>query len=214
MKRVNLKYSVAFLLMLLLLVPVDKASAQQATGLYVSAYAGYVAPQDMHWDINTAGVSFDVDTNSTGILGFKVGWVPPTAKYLALEMDLNYIFESNYGPTTISGVTESGNVYLSNVLFNLLLKYPEGRFHPYVGAGIGWSYFNIDGLETVGGRSFLTSEDAYSFAWQFLAGIDFDISPNLSVDLCYRYYGTDPSLTITDIEYRANILTVGLNFRF
>jgi len=214
MKRVNLMHFITFTLMLLLLVPFGNASAQQVSGFYVSGYAGYVAPQDMNWDVTTAGVNFDVETDSTGILGFKVGWVPPTAKYLALEMDLNYIFESNYGPTTISGVTESGDVYLSNVLFNLLLRYPEGRFHPFIGAGIGWSYFNIEGFETFGGRSFYTSEDAYSFAWQFLAGIDFDISPNLSIDLTYRYYGTDPSLAITDIEYRASIFTVGLNFRF
>ena len=214
MRRVRWMHWCAFLLMLFLAAPVGTASAQQATGFYVSAYTGYVVPQNMNWDVTTAGVSFDVDTDSTGILGFKVGWVPPAAKYLALEMDFNYIFESNYGPTTVSGVTESGDIYLSNVLFNLLLRYPDGRIHPYIGGGIGWSYFNIEGFETVGGIPYYASEDAYSFAWQFLAGIDFDISPNLSVDLCYRYYGTDPSLLITDIEYRASIFTVGLNFRF
>ena len=151
MRRVRWMHWCAFLLMLFLAAPVGTASAQQATGFYVSAYTGYVVPQNMNWDVTTAGVSFDVDTDSTGILGFKVGWVPPAAKYLALEMDFNYIFESNYGPTTVSGVTESGDIYLSNVLFNLLLRYPDGRIHPYIGGGIGWSYFNIEGFETVGG---------------------------------------------------------------
>jgi opacity protein-like surface antigen len=214
MNRVNLKCFVAFFMMLLLIAPAGNAYAQQKLGFYVGAYAGYVSPQDMHWDVNTAGVSFDVDTDSTGIIGGKFGWVPPAAEYLALEVDLNYTLESNYGPTTVSGVTESGDIYLSNILFNLLLRYPEGRFHPYIGAGIGFSYFNIEGFETVGGRSYYTYEDDYTFAWQFIAGVDFEVAPNWSVDLTYRYFGTNPSLLYTDIEYQVSIITAGFKFHF
>jgi opacity protein-like surface antigen len=213
MKRLNVRFIALVFLALVFVAPADEAAAQ-GQGFYLGVFGGYVMPDDMKFTTTPPGVSYDISTDDTGIMGVKFGWVPPTVKYLALEMELGYIFESNYGPTTNYGVTMSGDVYLSNVMFNLLFRYPTGKIHPYLGAGIGWSYFNVEGVESDGRFLYYVSEDDYAFAWQFLAGVDFEIANNMSIDLGYRYFGTDPNLTITEIEYRANIFTVGLNFRF
>ncbi len=213
MKKTAFSVTILLLSVFMVFLPIKNAPAQTSP-FYVGVFGGYVMPEDMNFDVNTAGVSFDVTTDSTGIIGFKFGYVLPAARFLALEMEFNHIFEHNYGPTTVSGVIEAGDVYLSNFFFNALLRYPDGKIHPYVGAGIGSCYFNIKGIETYRGVTYFAEEDDYSFAWQFLAGVNFEIANNLSVDLGYRYYGTDASLLITDIEYRANIITAGINFHF
>jgi len=69
-------------------------------------------------------------------------------------------------------------------------------------------------VETVGGGSFYQEEYETSFAWQFLGGLNFQIAPNLSADLTYRYFGTDPHLAFVDVEYRASMVSLGLNFHF
>jgi opacity protein-like surface antigen len=97
----------------------------------------------------------------------------------------------------------------------LLLRYPKGRFHPYVGGGIGWSYFNIHNLETKpNGITEIQDESNTNFAWQLLGGLNFEIVPNLSADLTYRYFGTDPHLDVIDVNYRTSVITAGLNFHF
>ena len=48
----------------------------------------------------------------------------------------------------------------------------------------------------------------------FLAGVNFDLAPNLSADLGYRYFGTNPSYTLIDTTYRAQAVTLGINFHF
>jgi opacity protein-like surface antigen len=213
MKKTAFAVSIFLLSVCMVILPIKDAPAQTSP-FYVGVFGGYVMPEDMHFNVNTAAVSFDVATDSTGIIGFKFGYVLPAARFLALEMEFNHMFEHNYGPTTVSGVIEAGDVYLSNFFFNALLRYPDGKIHPYVGAGIGSCYFHIKGTETYRGVTLFAEEEDYSFAWQFLAGVNFEIANNLSVDLGYRYYGTDASLLITDIEYRANIITAGINFHF
>lgn len=217
MRKRAFAVSILLFSVFMVFLPIKDALAQTSP-FYVGVFGGYVMPEDMNFDVTTAGVSFDVTTDSTGIIGFKFGYVLPAARFLALEMEFNHMFEHNYGPTTVPSargdVREAGDVYLSNFFFNALLRYPDGKIHPYVGAGIGSCYFNISGTETLGGVTWFEEEDDYSFAWQFLAGVNFEIANNLSVDLGYRYYGTDASLLITDIEYRANIITAGINFNF
>ncbi len=193
--------------------PTGSAIAQ-VRPFYGGVFGGYTITQDMTWHSKTSGDSLDLNVDNTGMFGFKGGFIIPQAPVLALEFEYYHIFEHNYGPAQTSRVTETGNVYLDNFFFNLLLRYPQGRIHPYVGAGIGFSSFNIINLETFRGITFEQREYETSFAWQFLGGLNFEIAPNLSVDLTYRYFGTDPHLTVTDIEYRTSVISAGINFHF
>ncbi len=211
--RTRFKTVLAVAAILMTLLSVGTSSAQ-ITGLYLSAYTGYVAPDDMNVDLRGVGHSFDLDTDQTGIFGAKIGWTPPILGFFAMEVDVNHIFESNYGPTMVNGILETGDIYMSNVFFNVLLRAPVLPIRPFAGAGIGSSSFHIQGTEIVGGRPYTASEDDLAFAWQFLAGVEMDIMPFWSIDLTYRYFGTDPSLDLADVEYRASIFTVGFSFRF
>ncbi len=98
---------------------------------------------------------------------------------------------------------------LNNFLVNLILAFPEGKIHPYRG-GIGASSMNIRNTDSVGHRE-LAGDGTACLA--VLAGAT-QLAPNLSADLAYRYFGTNPDFTVIDVDYRAHAVTFGLNFHF
>jgi opacity protein-like surface antigen len=206
--------TIAILFMIgILLAPTGSAVAQTRP-FYIGVFGGYTIPQNMTWESKITGESLNINVDNTGMIGFKFGYILPPVRFLALEFEYNHIFEHNYGPAEASGVREAGDVYLDNFFFNLLLRYPKGRIHPYVGAGIGFSYFDIKNLETFQGFTVEQWESNTAFAWQFLGGVNFEIVPNISVDLTYRYFGTDPHLSVVDVDYRTSVISAGINFHF
>lgn len=62
---------------------------------------------------------------------------------------------------------------------------------PYVGAGIGGARHTVSGLTDVntpvGGSAYAPDHTSYSLAWALHAGLAFDITPNLKLDVGYRY---------------------------
>jgi len=183
--------------------------------LYFGVFGGYVAPQDMTWTSKVTGVSADLALDSSGMMGLKMGYILPQARALAFELEWNYMFNETIPSQVVSGVRESGEVALNNFLVNVILRYPEGKIHPYIGGGIGASSMYIQNTESIGGRVVnVADETATGFAWQFLAGVNVDLAPNLSADLTYRYFGTNPGFSLIDVDYRTQAITFGLNFHF
>jgi opacity protein-like surface antigen len=107
------------------------------------------------------------------------------------------------GPTQFADfyrASASSVVGLVNAYANLGSYY---GISPYVGAGVGFAQNNITGftdqgfayapfggLGPAGGYSGNGSKT--SFAWALMAGLDFNITPNLTLELGYRYlnYGS------------------------
>lgn len=186
-----------------------------ASPLYFGVFGGYLAPQNMSWSSKVTGASADFSLDSSGLLGLKLGYIVPQARALAFEMEWNYMFQQNMPAQKAGAFTESGNVALNNFLVNLILRYPEGRVHPYIGGGIGGSSMNIQNTEALGGAVVnVANETATAFAWQLLAGVNVDLAPKLSADLGYRYFGTNPGFTAINVNYKAQAVTFGLNFHF
>jgi opacity protein-like surface antigen len=182
--------------------------------LYFGVFGGYVAPQDMTWTSKVTGVSADLALDSSGMMGLKMGYILPQARALAFELEWNYMFNQTIPSQVVSGVRESGEVALNNFLVNVILRYPEGKIHPYIGGGIGASSMNIQNTEVSRNIVYVNDETATGFAWQFLAGINVDLAPNLSADLTYRYFGTNPGFSLIDVDYRTQAITFGINFHF
>ena len=71
-------------------------------------------------------------------------------------------------------------------------------FTPYVGAGVGFARNTLSGLtdtafNTLAGGSMSSSagyagdHSKWNFAWALMAGLSFDVTQNLKLDLGYRY---------------------------
>jgi outer membrane protein OmpA-like peptidoglycan-associated protein/opacity protein-like surface antigen len=61
----------------------------------------------------------------------------------------------------------------------------HGRFHPYIGVGVGAAQLEADLIDG------FNLDDDTVFAYQAGAGIAFDITDRLTADLGYRYFATD-----------------------
>jgi opacity protein-like surface antigen len=214
MRKTAFAVSVFLLSVFVILLPAGDVKAQMRP-FYVGIFGGYTMPDNMK--VDAPGLPYEVDLNNGGMLGAKFGYIPPGARFLAFEIELNGMwndYDRQVVVTTPFIGTEQGDASLANFMVNALLRYPEGRVHPYVGFGIGWSTVTLDGTETGNGIVYSYEDDDTSFAWQFLAGFTFDITPMLDLELGYRYFYTEPHFDISDVEFKTNVVTLGFNFHF
>jgi opacity protein-like surface antigen len=67
-------------------------------------------------------------------------------------------------------------------------------FSPFLGAGVGFADNRTSGFadQTSPGRAGYANGSRTSFAWAMMAGVDYDLTPNLKLELGYRYlsYGS------------------------
>ena len=216
MKKHSHSMMVLLLSLFLFLVPIHASEAAEAGPLYVGVFGGYTFGSDATWNFPFI-TSFDADVQETWTIGAKVGYVPPSFKYIAVELEYFYL-HPDIDRSGSNLVTAQGDATAHSFMLNCLLRYPEGRFHPYIGFGLGFSAVNVSGTTTtnIGGLTATSSLDANdtAFAYQFLAGINFEINKNWSADLTYRWFSTDPDVNGGDIDYTTNLITIGLNYHF
>jgi opacity protein-like surface antigen len=164
---------------------------------------------------------FDVDDGA--MMGFKLGANIPSAPFANLEVEFFHIFSQDisqqihYSGANYIQAGPDSDVYLNNVMFNLVIRYPAGNVRPYIGVGIGYSKMEIGGTYTalINGTTYTVSDPSEdAFAYQFMAGINYRIDRYFSLDAGYRYFAADADISGADISYRANIFTLGLNYHF
>ncbi|MGZ6236615.1 MAG: outer membrane protein [Syntrophales bacterium] len=203
MKRIYGAFLVFCLAVFLLFTSVSTAPAAQAGPFYIGVFGGYVIPSDLEIE-NSA----DVSLKSSWAIGAKAGYIFPRVKWLAAELEYFYLAKQD-----IDQSGSSGDFSANNVMANLLVRYPEGKIHPYAGIGIGWSWGTFKA--TSSGNSI--DESANAFAWQILAGVNFEITRDWSADVAYRYFsskydmGSDPS---SDVTTKDNMFLLGINYHF
>ena len=216
--------------------PFNAASAQ--TGGYVGVFGGYTFSSNAslrYYDYNY-DYNYDLNIKNTWLLGAKFGFTPPPLKYFSLEFEYSYLNPGlDRAVSTQTGTnyttTIEGDAKLNNFMFNAITKYPEGKIHPYFGAGLGFSYVDVSVSVTPASRSRgqyyggSTSKSHTVFAWQVLAGMEIDFSDNWSVDIGYRYFATEPGSQSnheyhgydyynSHLDYKTSMVTLGLKYRF
>ncbi len=83
-------------------------------------------------------------------------------------------------------------------------------FTPFIGAGIGFATLTVDGMKDVnvpapGSVAFGADHTKTNFAYAFYAGGSFDVTPQVALELTYRYadLGTAQSGRVTDLRRRS-----------
>ncbi|WP_152417269.1 OmpW family outer membrane protein [Sandarakinorhabdus sp. AAP62] len=177
----------------------------------------------------------------------KVGPVLPTfptsagriTDAYAPEIDFTYMLTDNIGVELIAATTKHcvegggslagvGRLACTWVLPpTLTLQYhfaPEGKIHPYVGAGVNWTMFYNEKassqLNTAIGATNVNLSNSFSFALQ--AGIDFDITEKMFVNLDVKYVDMDTNARLTTgalvnnlrADINPLIVGVGVGWRF
>jgi opacity protein-like surface antigen len=208
MKKVFSCILVLVLSGMLFFISVPAATAAEKGPFYVGLYGGWVMPQDLSPEDGN-----DIPLKDSWALGVKGGYIIPTMKWLAVELDYTYLADQDIDQSGVDGKFNA-----SNLMVNFIARYPEGKYHPYVGVGIGWSWgsFKASGVDAVGPFSLDSSDNA--FAWQILAGVNFEITPNWSADLAYRYFSSKYALESggesSDTTVKNHMILIGVNYHF
>ncbi|HEX9191968.1 MAG TPA: outer membrane beta-barrel protein [Candidatus Deferrimicrobiaceae bacterium] len=164
-----------------------------AAGGYLGIEGGAVWPEDVSFSGSgaNADLSFDTGWSLGAVAGYNFGtW--------RLEGEYAYRSNSNDGKVFFgtSGVSESGggdtvtNALMLNAFYDFRMVSPT--VYPYLGAGGGVAWVD----QEVSTPTFRVNDSDTVFAYQFIAGIGFDVSKAFTMTLDYRYFATaDPSYT-------------------
>jgi opacity protein-like surface antigen len=144
-----------------------------------------------------------------GTIGFGAYFAPRFRGDITLDFrgkqgfDANstYSYTSTTAGTTVGGVVRetfrtTATVAMVNGYFDIL---PRGAFSPYVGAGIGFVYYDVDrtrfsqeiavngGVSTPGTAFNFTSKDTtWGLAAALMAGVSFSFDHRWAIDVGYR----------------------------
>jgi opacity protein-like surface antigen len=182
------------LVIVILLFPCSVVMAQEAGPMYFGVFGGYVWPGKV--ELKSLGGN-EVEVDNSWMLGAKIGYIAPQWRLAAVELEYFHMFDQSAKSQTIAGVNVNGNASFDNLMVNVRLRYPEGMFNPYIGAGMGASWYNFNGTP---------SDSSTDFAWQILVGVTTQFTREWSADLGYRYFSTSPQTS--------SQVTLGVNYHF
>lgn len=228
MKKVDSVFSVFVFVIAVVVFPFNTASAE--VGGYMGVFGGYtVSPEaspgyaDHNYYYHG---NYDIDVEETWLIGFKLGYTPPRLRFASFEFEYSYsnpdVERTVWTNRGRDYAKIEGDAEFHNFMFNGIAKLPAGKIHPYIGAGIGFSY--IDASITTPSTGRFDSNDHTVFAWQILLGVEIDLANNLSMDIGYRFFATESDsdhdyyyydeYDSTDLDYETSIITFGLKYRF
>ncbi len=220
----------------------EKPKSGDSLGLYIAATGGVTFPSTMSTSIinTTSGgiiLDRDITLNSGWFAGAKLGWQTSfTKKWLAIEAEYNHAentFDSGT-PYSTSGIDYNydGKVKIDSGMLNLIGRYPEGKIHPYIGAGAGYASIQLDEIR----RSFvgitvrnMAGGSKGVFAYQFMCGFDFELTDHIYMGVGYKYfiankaqfdttitspYSTSSDPGTVEVDYKAHVIAFTVGFMF
>jgi opacity protein-like surface antigen len=194
-------------------------------GLYIKGYVGQANPNvGSIWTEGFDTGDFTVHHNeikSSPLFGLGVGWVH--SHWLRFDLTGEYrgdaLFVGSDLYTNDGGGTNEYTADVSSWLGLANAYIDMGNwcgFTPFIGAGIGFASIDVSGMKDVNvpndSVGYGVSKTTTNFAWALYAGGSFDITPQLALELTYRYadLGTASSGTVTTFDGDASISGVYL----
>lgn len=187
-----------------------------AAGPYVGGQAGVVFLSDSTFSASGGNSDIKFDTGyGVGVVG---GYDYGTWR---LEGEFTYRKNDNKEVTS-GGVTDplggdtSSTALMLNAYYDFRMVSPT--FVPYLGAGAGGARVAVKATDSTGT---VIDDSALVFAYQFAAGVGFVVSPQLTIDLGYKYFAlADPSFDVSggggsvDGEYKSHNIFLGARYNF
>jgi opacity protein-like surface antigen len=189
---------------------------------YVALRGGAVFTDDTSF--GTLGTTVDNTYDAGPFVAGAVGYQFRTWG-LRAEAELGYL-ESSVSSHDIDGVGSFSNddafgdtsamFGLASLYYDLPINAP---IRPFVGGGIGAADVSFENHGTTPTGTVL-DDSSNAFAWHLTAGVNYDISPNMALEVGYRYLEFDGvEVTAADgtqssIDTGNHISFAGLKYRF
>ncbi len=187
-------------------------------GIYIKGYVGQANPSvGSTWNEIYNNNSFQIfheDIKSSPLFGLGIGW--QHSHWLRFDLtgeyrgDSTFFAQDTYAPGF--GFPGGTNEYTADIqswlgLANAYIDMGNWcGFTPYIGAGIGFATLTVNGLKDVNvpNQSVFYGDDHTNtnFAWALYAGTSYDVTPQIALDLTYRYanLGTAKSGVVTAFD--------------
>ncbi len=200
-------------------------SAQAADkGMYVSGIAGLSLVPELDQEISGTRVfetDFDPGIKIAGALGYDFG-------ALRAEVEIGYLTnEANDGMGFGGSGPVEGDVSVLSFMVNGYydIHTPNFSLVPYLGVGIGGASIDAHIIAPFLAPSQVVDDSATVFAYQFMAGFGWNVSPSITLTADYRYFATtDPEFTPGNAfvpgspdltsDYNNHSFNLGARFKF
>jgi len=124
-----------------------------------------------------------------------------------------------FPPTVTFPATGDVNslAFMANGFYDFL---NSSSFTPYLGGGIGAARVSLDKLAFTAAPSITTSGSKWEFAYQAIAGVRYNFTPNWDVHADYRYFATlDPKFSFfgapaSSTQYHTHNVMAGISYHF
>lgn len=147
--------------------------------------------------------------------GLKIG-VFPQFTHRIVGVEIEYFGAtgrlSALVPGSNSGAATSG-LTVTNSMTNLVVRKPGGAFHPYVGFGIGYSSGILHGADFQG-RSNKDFDSTAAFAYQLIAGFQFNLSGRTFLFSEYKRLTANFHWSDVALDYHAHYVLAGIGWSF
>ncbi len=138
-------------------------------------------------------------------------------KVIRLEGEILY---TRSDISNISGTAAGGNLSNASLMFNAFYDFnTDSNWTPFIGGGIGYARVTLDELSAGGVTLIDDSDDA--FAWQFKAGVSYQLTPSVSINGSYRLNSTDnlvfqdpTGASVTSAGLTNQSAEIGVRFHF
>ncbi len=184
---------------------------------YVSAQGGALTQED-HAFTTSGGAKVNTEMKSGYVMVGAVG-----RQYGNIRGELEGSYRANDVDThKTTGPALAGSRGETSVLAgmgNLYYDMPTGgAFTPYIGAGVGAAKVEFDNYGTNATGTVL-NDSSTVFAYQGIAGLNYALNNNFSLNAEYRYFGTadvevQSGTRKSEIEYQTHNLLGGVRYTF
>jgi opacity protein-like surface antigen len=117
-----------------------------------------------------------------------------------------------------------GEVQATALMANVFYDFGTGPIRPYAGLGLGVAIVELEATFTPPLQTTAVADDGTAFAYQVMAGVAIEVSPNVTLDFGYQYFSTPgvetegvqtPALVLpVDVDYSQHALMAGLRWNF
>lgn len=180
-------------LALALASPVTMAPAQEISSLYITPKFFYSFQKGDLSSAHAEGQSYLGGGDDDQNLGIGVSVGTDFAYYYdtPVRLELEYLYHTEGQFTKRNRYVPAGQefkVRAHSFLINGFYDFhTETQYTPYVGLGLGMAYLKTKYNGYVGNARHSASSNDWNFAWNLGAGVAYNVSDTLALDLGYRY---------------------------
>lgn len=190
----------------------------QAQDVYAKFFGGWTIPSDQDFDLENRATGVSEPSGLDFSSGFAAGAALGFAVAPSVALEIEYVYrhadvELGEGPVPASGSTSS-NAIMLNAIYDLPRAGTTQALQPYVGLGLG-----VGNMSYEGDDDGMDLDGDYSFAYQAIAGLGYQVSNQGSLYTELRYFGTtDQTVKDSEFQFDSGYGTVdvlfGYNYRF